>query len=408
VDALVDVLETSDAATLASAVQAVAGLRPVSSCGDPAALMDEQRRLGMPTDPAAAAEVSRLQRMLAQVEALYLSGRLDGAIALADRAIHAARALAYLPLVAEALFWRGRILADTSAADEAASSLWAAYLTSVGCGHEAIELRSLIADVHVRGYGLRDFATASRSAEIARALIARTSPDVDVQSEFFNNLANVHVAQGRLAEAEQVYNAGLAIHRGQDEKETVRMGMLFVGLGETLREQGRLGESTAASSEAIRIFSEHLGPRHLFTFMAQANLALAHLETGDMNAFERLFEPAFVALVTGFGADRPDLALFYEASGALNLARGAVQKAFLDLETACELAGRLGQPTVRAHVRFALARALWDHRPFERARALTLARQAGHDAHAYDLRERDPIDAWLASHEGFRRESGQD
>jgi len=398
VAALVDVLDASDAATAASAVQAVAGLRPIASCGDPTVLMNEQRRLGLPSDPAAATQVQQLRRKLAQVEALFLAGQLDHAVALADETIRAAQSLPYLPIVAEAQFWRGRILADTSAMTESASVLWSAYLTSVRTGHEAIELWSLVIDVHVQGYGLRDVAAAFRSAAIARALIARTAPDVAVQSEFYNNLANVHTAQGQLIEAEQLYNAGLALHRQTEPRDGLRMGVLLVGLGDNLRLQGRLAESEPLLREATSVFDSYLGPEHPFKLTAEANLALCILETGDIDRGREMFERTFPALLTAFG-DRPDFAEFYAASGALHLARGAVTEALADLEHAHDLAAQLGQPTLRGHTYFNLARALWDHAPAQRERALALARQAERAAAIYSPRHHQRIVTWLAARE---------
>jgi len=398
-DALVDVLVEGDGSTVMNAAQAVAGLRPVASCGDPAALLDEQRRLGLPADPAAATRVQALQRDLAQVEALFLAGRFDRAVALVEQIIHAAQAVGYLPTLAEALFWHGRILSDVGSMQQAASSLWNAYLTSIRAGHESIELRTLVTDVHVQGYGLQDYAAAERAAAVARALIARTTPEVGIEGELFNSLANTVSARGSLAEAEDLYRTGIEIRQRTAPDDLLPIGVTKIGLAETVRALGRTEESTQLLREANQVLGSQLGPLHPFARTAQANLGLAYLELGNVDEAAKLLEPALPQMYAVFGVDRPDFAEYFVATGTLHLGRKAVTQALADFEHGYALGERSGQPAVRAVSRFALARALWDHDPSQRARALTLARQAERDAAAVrNTKRQREIASWLAIH----------
>ncbi|MDC0722972.1 serine/threonine-protein kinase [Nannocystis bainbridge] len=398
-DALVDVLAEGDRNTVMNAAQAVAGLRSVASCGDPTALMDEQRRLGLPSDPAVAARVQLLQRDLAQVEALFLAGQIDRAVALVERTIHAAEATDYPPLLAEALFWRGRIFSDTGEPQQSASSLWAAYLTSIRAGHDAIELRALVTDVHVQGYGLQDFGAAERAAAIAGALIARRPPEIGIEAELLNNLANSRAAQGRLAEAEDLYRRGIALRQRTAPDEPLPIRITQIGLGEALRSIGRVEEAAAVLHEASAGLDSLLGERHPFACMAHANLGLAHFELGHFDEAARLLEPALPQIIATFGNDRLDYAEYFAATGMLQLGRGAIARALDDLERAHSLAERSQQPLIRTIAHFALARALWDHEPSQRDRALALARQAERDAHAIrNPRRQREIAAWLTAH----------
>ncbi|PCC75124.1 Serine/threonine protein kinase [Nannocystis exedens] len=398
-DALVDVLAEGDRSTVMNAAQAVAGLRSAASCGDPAALMDEQRRLGLPSDPAVAARVQLLQRDLAQVEALFLAGQIDRAVALVERTIQAAEAAGYAPTLAEALFWHGRIHSETGELDQAATSLWDAYLTSIRAGHDAIELRALVTDVHVQGYGLHDYAAAERAAAIAGALIARHPPEVGVEAELLNNLANSRAAEGRLGEAEALYRRGIELRRRTEPDNLLPLGITQIGLGEAMRVSGRVEEASAVLHEASVTLDRYLGARHPFTCVARANLGLAHLELGHLDEAGRLIEPALPQIIAAFGNDRLDFAEYFAATGALHLGRGAVTRALADLERARDLAERSQQPIIRAVTHFALARALWDHEPSQRERALTLARQAERDAIVTrNARRQREIAAWLATH----------
>ncbi|MCY1063368.1 serine/threonine-protein kinase [Nannocystis sp. RBIL2] len=398
-DALVDVLAEGDRGTVMNAAQAVAGLHSVASCGDPAALMDEQRRLGLPSDPAVAARVQLLQRDLAQVEALFLAGQLDRAVALVQRTIQAAEATGYAPTLAEALFWHGRIHTETGELEQAASSLWDAYLTSIRAGHDAVELRALVTDVHVQGYGLNDYPAAERAAAIARALIARRPPEVGVEAELLNNLANSRSAEGRLIEAERLYRRGIELRQRTEPDNLLPLGITQIGLGEALRLSGRVEEAAEVLHEARVTLDRHLGARHPFTCIARANFGLARLELGHLDEAARLIEPSLPQIIAAFGTDRLDFAEYFAATGVLHLGRGAITRAFADLERAHELAERSQQPIIRAVTHFALARALWDHDPSQRERALALARQAERDATTMrNARRQREIAAWLSTH----------
>ncbi|WAS89579.1 serine/threonine-protein kinase [Nannocystis punicea] len=398
-DALVDVLVEGDRNTVMNAAQAVAGLRSVASCGDPKALLEEQRRLGLPSDPAVAARVQVLQRDLAQVKALFDAGQLERAIGLVERTVQAAEAAGYLPTLAEALFWLGRIRTETSELEQAANSLWDAYLTSIRAGHDAIELRALVTDVHVQGYGLHDYAAAERAAAIAGALIAHRSPELGIEAELLNNLANSRAAQGRLSEAEALYRRGIELRQRTEPDAQLPLGVTQIGLGEALRCSGRVEEAAAILHEASATLDRHLGQRHPFACMAHANLGLAHFELGHFDEAARLIEPALPQIIAAFGNDRFDYAEYFAATGLLQLDRGAITRALGDLERAHDLAERSDQPVIRAVTHFALARALWDHEPNQRERALALARQAERDAATVrNTRRQREISVWLTAH----------
>ena len=104
--ALVGVLAAADAAVVEKAVQAVAGLPRVEPCADPSYL---QARVRPPEDAEAAAEVELTREQLSQAQALALAGKFTGAAQLVEAAVAQAQALAYGPLLGEALRLRGEL-----------------------------------------------------------------------------------------------------------------------------------------------------------------------------------------------------------------------------------------------------------------------------------------------------------
>ena len=100
-DALVDRLRTADASTVTKAVHAVQALPSIAACSDLAAL---SQSVPPPTNIAARATVARIRRELADATSLLDLGKYAEGAPLAIDAVNAARAIAYRPVEAEALW----------------------------------------------------------------------------------------------------------------------------------------------------------------------------------------------------------------------------------------------------------------------------------------------------------------
>ncbi len=128
--ALVDVMADAKVDVLRKAGEVVANLRPVSDCADVQALRQVVRR---PTEPATVKRLDAIDGDLSRVTALYAIGDATKAIALVDKIVAEARAVDYAPALAQALYWRGRALADRDGgaiAQAAFNETLAAALTS--------------------------------------------------------------------------------------------------------------------------------------------------------------------------------------------------------------------------------------------------------------------------------------
>lgn len=178
-EALVEVLAAADAPTVTNSVQAVHGLPSLVVCADPV-LLSEPRRLDVPEDPTTAAAVEALRGCLAQVESQMLAGQYERGLALSGQLLVQAEALAFLPVLAEARFRRGRLLVELGRSSEAVPVLRRAYLDAVQAGHEELQAHALIAEVFALGYGSGDFERAQDRFEAA-ALLARLAPESSLE-----------------------------------------------------------------------------------------------------------------------------------------------------------------------------------------------------------------------------------
>lgn len=155
------------------------------------------------------------------------------------------------------------------------------------------------------------------------------------------------------------------------------------------------------AKESLAVMQRAVGEHHPYFHTVQGTLALVYLEGGRIDEAESLLRIALPGLIATYGPDRPDHAEMYAAQGTLHVLRGQVARGIGELHRAVTLAVRSGLPDVRMQTRFALARALWDHRPEERDLALALARDAEQDAAAAgDPARGRRIAAWIAAREG--------
>ena len=120
---------------LRRASDAVGSLPPVADCADVKALRAVVRR---PSDPAISARLDAIDRSLAKLSALYAIGDIAKAIALADRVIADAKAIGYAPPLAQALYWRGRALADRGGGTETEAMFDKTFAAALGAGEDQL------------------------------------------------------------------------------------------------------------------------------------------------------------------------------------------------------------------------------------------------------------------------------
>lgn len=393
--ALVDVLAEADAQTVTNAVQAVSGLRSLSACADPAALVEEQRRIGIPDDPALAAKVEALRGRLAQVEALMLAGQYERGLVLSQEAIAEAEALAFLPVLAEAQFRRGRILVDLGQNAEAAALLRGAYLSAVQSGHDEIQARALVADVFTQGYGLQRPAAAEAAHQVAAALLARIAPSGALEAELINNFAVVRTAEHRYAESEALHRQALTLRRQILPPDHVDIASSLNNLANIMIAEHRLQEAEELQREASGCLRRSLGDNHPFSMLFELNLALILFDAGRVNEARELVERRYSAVIASALGERTDAAEFHALAGLLHLSTEP-ERALGELRRAHALSERSGLDVQHTRTSFALARGLWQLVPAERERALVLAREAAEAAvRAHDEHRREEILAWL-------------
>ena len=226
--ALVDVLDSADAAMLEKAAPAAAGLSSLDACADVPALMSE---VPAPRDPAVRAQIATLHGQLSRAAAYRLAGRQADGYKIADAAVTKARATGDNTILAESLAEAGQSqlgLDPTKAItllQEAFGAAFASHLDSIAT---AAAVRLMTADT----------------------LTARKDD---------------------AALWERYAQAGLQRIGGDDELESE----LWLARGHGFEEAGRYDQVLDAYAHAERLIEQKYGPDDLRTLRAQNNVILA-------------------------------------------------------------------------------------------------------------------------------------
>ena len=147
--ALTDVFSEANGDVVENAVSAANALPALDSCADIALLRLVVRP---PTDPATRARVTELRHRLAELKARSDAGRWKEVLLATMRAEREARALGYLPLMAEILHLEGGVLGRSNDAKAAEEKLTEAFWAADASRHDEVRASAATELVFVSGY----------------------------------------------------------------------------------------------------------------------------------------------------------------------------------------------------------------------------------------------------------------
>lgn len=169
-EALIGVMSEASVDALRKAGESVDSLPPVSDCADVQALRQVVHR---PADHATAQKLAGVDGDLARITALYAIGDVTKVVALADAVIKEARAIGYDPSLAQAMYWRGRAIADRDGGAEAESMFEQTVAAALAAGDDrlAADAAARLSQEALWAARLPEF---ERWARVAKALAVRT------------------------------------------------------------------------------------------------------------------------------------------------------------------------------------------------------------------------------------------
>jgi tetratricopeptide (TPR) repeat protein len=351
VKALSNVLARADAGVTERALQAVDGLSKLSQCTPAEALRGERPP---PRDEQTRSKMAELDAKAAEALALANLGKTADGLAVAQRAVEAARELHLAPALASKLMLRGRLeneLGDHARAEATLyEAVWAAEAgkDDLSALHAWMQLMWVMVTA-----GTRD-EEAMRLSRHAEAFIERISADEQEQAFLLNVRGVLLLQMGKLEEAAAHHQRALAVREKALGPQHLDVAASLVNLAVVRQKQGRYEEARRLNERVLAIREEALGPQHTRVAGVLNNLgSLLEIEGRHAEARQR-FERALAIRERAVGPEHPEvaavlvnLAHLQHALGEENASLASYQRALVILEKALGAEHpHLGEPLV--------------------------------------------------------------
>jgi serine/threonine-protein kinase len=211
-----------------------------------------------------------------------------------------------------------------------------------------------------------------------------------------SNLGIVLTDLGRFEEALKYSGRALALKEKLLGPEHPSVASTLNNLGNTLSEMGRHQEALDKHLRALALEEKARGPQHALVSQLLTLVGADLMNLGRYEEARPRLERALAIHEKAYGKDHPDVAYVLGVQGELLLAQRKPAEALPVLERALKLSPEGG---ILAEVQFPLARALWEAKRSERARAVMLATEAlKYWTQAGQSYKKDRVTQWLAAH----------
>lgn len=257
--ALRDVFAHADGDVVQHAVDAASRLRPISACDDTTALASS---IPLPESVETRSGVDKLRSDLDRVEALESAGKSAVALPDARKDVALAKALAYRPIEAEALYLQGRLEAQTGDYRASAATLYDAVNAAEAGRHDEIAAEVWVTLVEVLGAKLDRFADSDLAVQRAKAAVERLGASSEAARMLPDALGTVDQEAGRYAQAVKHHETAVALKTKALGAEHLQVARSLRKLGEALRDNGQMDAALSTYAKSLSIEEQQLGPNH--------------------------------------------------------------------------------------------------------------------------------------------------
>ena len=329
-DALVDALETADAATVERALQSTASLTPLATCNNDVMLNE---RVRPPSDPELAATVLRARHLLARAAARRDAGRPRESREIAAAVGRSSVDLDYPPLRAEALLELGRSEEATADYELARTDLTAAYHLALGLKHDAVATDAAVA-LSLVHHRMDQSSEAFAWSEHARSLLQRTGerPDQRVPYLLYRSYALTRL--GLHVDATASAEEALALAEASFPPGDPRIGRMLAGVAHAQWSHGNTDTALALFHRSQEAWRAGLSPGHPAVASSGINISTIHLHRHEFAAALAAVGPALTIMERSFGPDHPSVADALTNLGAVADAQGRLREAVAATERA--------------------------------------------------------------------------
>ncbi len=270
-------LEGVDAPMLERVGPILQTLPPVSACDDARALA------AAPAAPpsAVAREVSQARGLIGEASIAITAGHYDDGLATAQKAVLAAHATGYLPVIAEASLWAGIAHGRLGALGPALTALEEAASAAAASHVESIAVRAWVQLMHFVGFDGKRPDDGYRYNAYAESALKTMYGAAELEAERLSWLSALLADQKRFAEAQAASESQRAVVETQLGKSHRLYAVALDGLAGVLAGRGRNRDALPFQREACEGVERELGPLHPQLAMCLSNLAALNANVGE-------------------------------------------------------------------------------------------------------------------------------
>jgi eukaryotic-like serine/threonine-protein kinase len=394
--AVADVLAHADSSTLVHAVDVVQGLPSFERCADIPAL---RAVVPPPTDRAQRERVDALQARLADLRALFATGRWAEARARAVPLVSEARQVGYQPLLAEALAAQAWVELESTDSGASDASLEEALWLSLAVGRDDIAAESAAQLMGFSGYRLGRQEEAARWEKVATALLKRIGPGHErIAAWFYQDRGPVSERRGEYRAALADLKMALALKRKVLPPDHPDVAETLMTIANVDNELGEHQAALVQADEAVEDYRKAYGPNSPQLAHPMETRGESFEALGRHAEAEKDLREAVDRWGNWLGRDHPWVAYALTALGKTLLSEKRPGEATSTLERALRIREHSDpNQDELAETRFALARARLALNPRDAATARKLALLARDAYQKLPNRGREiaEIDGWL-------------
>lgn len=327
------ILESAEPRAAEQALDTLRNVTELGACRDVPTL---RSRSPLPRDPAQRARAMALRSELAAVQVLHDASRYREASEQVERAIQHARAAGYAPMLAEALYHKGRVLRMGGAVAGAEAAFVEALGLAEAGRHDSLVASLFISLVYVVGAQQGRYAQGLELSRYANAALRRCASCDSLWSPWHRQLGTLLLVSGDPAAAlehyRQIPDEEAAPAPGHLDLENNR-GLAYLSLG-------RLPEARASFERSQRLRAAHFGPAHPSLLAVLGNLGEVAGREGRCDDRMRLAQEQLELCQRSLGREHPQRGSALLGRGQALAQLGRLREAERDVRAALKILER--------------------------------------------------------------------
>ena len=335
--ALADRLAHADRATAHRALSAVYALPSPKRCWEPEAAL----AAALPDAPGPRARVLGLEKELAQVSAITITGGCDGVTDAANRGIEEARAIPHRLSEAQFLNLRAKCEWDSGDVTAANASRQRAFVAAVAAGDDSLAATTAAAIAF--GYAERGVKTPEGEdwLAIGKALLEREGHDDLAESSILEAEVEILSSGGYAERTIPLYERLIALDTRLFGPAHPAVAGDYNNYATDLNHAGRVEDGIAALRKAIAIHEALYGPSAPVLYLHYNNLGFAYTQLGRYDDAREAIARA-IALARPFGPKSANGILPWASMAVVDNRAGRSEAAMEDVAQAMAIVRETG------------------------------------------------------------------